>query len=289
MSIVQQTIRYDKILPARIRLRDGPIDEESGEPHRHNEIELIYVDSGKLQATIDYQEHEFTAGDVIVISSNTVHSLESKKARTLTVHFSYVFVKSFFNSFESYDYVLEEGSQERREMTWLMQKLLAIEQNPFDEYSALVKYSLTLKMLRILLTRCCTEKQEVVVSGRCSHDSRARMVKDYIEANFRRKIFISEIAELLGCTTLSATLAFKNLVGKSFTEYTAEVRVRHALDDYLTHDVPVCEAALKNGFGHYNHFTNACRKYYGASPTALKKAKRQNQGRAVSLPVEIPA
>ena len=55
MSIVQQTIRYDKILPAQIRLRDGPIDEESGEPHRHNEIELIYVDSGKLQATIDYQ------------------------------------------------------------------------------------------------------------------------------------------------------------------------------------------------------------------------------------------
>ena len=150
MSIVQQTIRYDKNLPARIRLRDGPIDKESGEPHRHNELELIYVDSGKLQATIDYQEHEFTAGDVIVINSNTVHSLESKKARTLTVHFSYVFVKSFFNSFESFDYVLEEGSQERREMQFLMQKLLAIEQNTFDEYSALVKYSLLLKMLRLL-------------------------------------------------------------------------------------------------------------------------------------------
>ena len=173
-------------------------------------------------------------------------------------------------------------------MTWLMQKLLAIEQNPFDEYSALVKYSLTLKMLRILLTRCCTEKQEAVVSGRCSHDSRARTVKDYIEANFRRKIFISEIAELLGCTTLSATLIFKNLVGKSFTEYTTEVRVRHALDDYLTHDVPVREAALKNGFGHYNHFTNACRKFYGASPTALKKAKRQRDV-ASNAPMERSA
>ena len=99
-----------------------------------------------------------------------MHSLQKEEARTLTVHFSYVFVKSFLNSFEEFDYVLQEGSQERREMTWLMQKLLAIEQKPFDEYSALVKYSLTLKMLRILLTRCCTEKQEAVVSGRCSHD-----------------------------------------------------------------------------------------------------------------------
>ena len=39
-------------------------------------------------------------------------------------------------------------------------------------------------------------------------------------------------------------------------------------------DGPVNEA-LKNGFGHYNHFTKACRKYYGASPTEIKRQKRQ--------------
>ena len=283
-----QTIQYDKNIPARIRLRDGPVDNALKEPHWHEELQLIYVDGGTLVLSLGETKQVLTAGAVAVISPRTEHALSGVDARYLTVHFSHVFVKSFFDSVEKYDFNLLEGSQERREMTWLMQKLLAIEQNPFDEYSALVKYSLTLKMLRILLTRCCTEKQEAVVSGRCSHDSRARTVKDYIEANFRRKIFISEIAELLGCTTLSATLIFKNLVGKSFTEYTTEVRVRHALDDYLTHDVPVCEAALKNGFGHYNHFTNACRKYYGASPTALKKAKRQRDV-ASNAPMERSA
>ena len=283
-----QTIQYDKNLPARIRLRDGPVDNALKEPHWHEELQLIYVDGGTLVLSLGESRQVLTAGAVTVISPRTEHALTGVNARYLTVHFSHVFVKLFFDSVEKYDFNLAEGSQERREIGWLMQKLLAIEQNPFDEYSALVKYSLTLKMLRILLTRCCTEKQEAVVSGRCSHDSRARTVKDYIEANFRRKIFISEIAELLGCTTLSATLIFKNLVGKSFTDYTTEVRVRHALDDYLTHDIPVCEAALKNGFGHYNHFTNACRKYYGASPTALKKAKRQRDV-ASNAPMERSA
>ena len=279
-----RTIQYDKNLPARIRLRDGPVDEVLKEPHWHEELQLIYVDGGTLVLSMGESKQVLTSGAVTVISPRTEHALSGADARYLTVHFSHVFVKSFFDSVEKYDFNLPEGSQERREMTWLMQKLLANEQNPFDEYSALVKYSLTLKMLRILLTRCCTEKQEAVVSGRCSHESRARTVKDYIEANFRQKIFISEIAELLGCTTLSATLIFKNLVGKSFTEYTTEVRVRHALDDYFTHDVPVCEAALKNGFGHYNHFTNACRKFYGASPTAIKKQKRQRSA-AKKLPL----
>ena len=283
-----QTIQYDKNLPARIRLRDGPVDNALKEPHWHEELQLIYVDSGTLVLSIGESKQVLTAGAVTVISPRTEHALSGVDARYLTVHFSHVFVKSFFDSVEKYDFNLAEGSQERREIGWLMQKLLAVEQNTFDEYSALVKYSLLLKMLRVLLTRCCIEKQEAVVSGKRSRESRAQAAKDYIEANFRRKIFISEIAELLGCTTLSATLAFKNLVGKSFTEYTAEVRVRHALDDYLTHDVPVCEAALKNGFSHYNHFTNACRKYYGASPTALKKAKRQRDV-ASNAPMERSA
>lgn len=264
-----------KIFPQKIRLRDGPVDNALNEPHWHEELQLIYVDSGTLVLSIGESKQVLTAGAVTVISPRTEHALSGVDARYLTVHFSHLFVKSFFDSVEKYDFNLAEGTQERREISWLMQKLLAIEQNPFDEYNALVKYSLTLKMLRILLTRCCSEKQEVVVSGRCSHDSRARTVRDYIEANFRRKIFISEIAELLGCTTLSATLIFKNLVGKSFTEYTTEVRVRHALDDYLTHDIPIGEAAKKNGFCHYNHFTKACRKYYGASPTEIKRQKRQ--------------
>ena len=270
-----QTIQYDKNLPTRIRLRDGPVDNALNEPHWHEELQLIYVDSGTLVLSIGESKQVLTAGAVTVISPRTEHALSGVDARYLTVHFSHVFVKSFFDSVEKYDFELADGSQERREMVLLMQKLLAVERNTFDEYNALVKYSLTLKMLRILLTRCCSEKQEVVVSGRCSHDSRARTVRDYIEANFRRKSFISEIAELLGCTTFSATLIFKNLVGKSFTEYTTEVRVRHALDDYLTHDIPIGEAAKKNGFCHYNHFTKACHKYYGASPTEIKRQKRQ--------------
>ena len=82
---------------------------------------------------------------------------------------------------------------------------------------------------------------------------------------------------------------FKKQTGLTIMGYAIKVRANHALDDYLTHDIPIGEAAKKNGFCHYNHFTKACHKYFGASPTALKKARRQNQGRAVSLPVEIPA
>lgn len=286
---VHQTIEYDNNLPGRIRLFDSPDGKTSVEAHWHEEIELIYVDSGTLFVTINDLEHELKRGDVIVLGAKTVHSMTGWVARYLSVHFSDLFVRSYFDSISDYDFELHENTQERREMTLLLQKLLAIEQNAFDEYNALAKYSMMIKMLRLLLTRCCKKKVTPAdVGGKRNTKCDAQIIRQYIEENYRRKILIGEIAELVDIAPMYITPYFKKLMGKNFVTYLNEVRVNHALDDYLTHDVPVCEAALKNGFGHYNHFTNACRKYYGASPTAIKKQKRQRDG-ASNAPLARPA
>lgn len=41
-----QTIAYDAILPARIELNDATVDRCRGEPHWHEEIQLLYIDEG---------------------------------------------------------------------------------------------------------------------------------------------------------------------------------------------------------------------------------------------------
>ena len=163
-------------------------------------------------------------------------------------------------------------------MLLLMQKLLAIEQNTFDGYNTLVKYSLLARILRLLLTRCRREKPPVVFDKRRSLESDAIAVKNYIETNFRRKMYIHEVAELLHYNPNQITRYFRQLTGKSFKDYLNSVRVEHALEDYLVHDISAADAALRNGFCHYNFFAKACDKYYGASPTALKKARRQQSG-----------
>lgn len=270
-----QTIEYDKLLPAKITLIDSTVDRCRGEPHWHEEMQLIYVDEGSLTVTVGNRKRELSAGDVQLINPCEVHSLKKGSAKFISVHFSRIFVQSFFEAAESCGYVLEEGSQERREMIFLTQKLLAIEQNTFDEYRDLAKYSLLTKMLRLLLTRCLREKQISVYESRRTAESDALAVKRFIEQNFRRKLLIAEVAAQTNHKPEGFTPYFKELTGKCFTDYLCEVRLRHALEDFLTHDVSVSDAAIRNGFGHYNHFTKVCRKLYGASPTEIKKAKRQ--------------
>lgn len=281
-----QTIEYDRILPANIRLKDSSVDRCRGEPHWHEEIQLIYVDEGSLNVTVGNRVLQLNAGDVQVINPCEVHSLNEGNAKYLSVHFSRAFVQSFFDSVESYGYVLEEGSQERREMIFLTQKLLTVERNTFDEYRALVKYSLLLKMLRLLLTRCRTEKNVTVYGTDRSLDDDVTAVKNYIETHYRQKIMTADLEKLMHFKPTYVMTYFKKQTGMTIMSYAILERTKHALEDYLTHDVPVGEAAKKNGFCHYNHFTKACHKYYGASPTEIKKAKR---GKQVSLPLEISA
>ncbi len=269
-----QTIQYDKILPAGITLSDSSVDRCRGEPHWHEEIELIYVDEGSMVVTAGNRQLRLGAGDMLAISPCEVHALQGVSCKYLSVHFSRVFVKSFFEAAESYSYVPEEGSQERRELVFLMQKLLAAERNSFDEYSALVKYALLLKMLRLLLTRCRTERTDSVYGTDRSLDDDVLAVKEYIKANYRQKIMTADLKKLMHFDSGYVMTHFKRQMGMTISGYTIRERTKHALDDYLTHDVPIGEAALKNGFCHYNHFTKACRKYYGASPTEIKKQRR---------------
>ena len=115
-----ETIQCDSILPAKITLNDSSVDRCRGEPHWHEEIQLIYVDEGSLNMTVGNRKSALNAGDVQMINPCEVHFLKKSSAKFLSVHFSRVFVQSFFETAESYGYVLEEGSQERREMVFLM-------------------------------------------------------------------------------------------------------------------------------------------------------------------------
>ena len=173
-------------------------------------------------------------------------------------------------------------------MVFLMQKLLAVERNTFDEYSALVKYSLLLKMLRLLLTRCRTEKTVSVYGTDRSLDDDVMAVKQYIEAHYRQKIMTADLKKLMHFDSSYVMTHFKRRMGMTIMSYTIKERTKHALDDYLTHDIPIGEAAIKNGFCHYNHFTKACRRFYGSSPTAIKKQRRQRDV-ASNAPLERTA
>ena len=282
MEPTYQIIKYDSGLPARIRFVESPMDRCRGEPHWHREPELIYVESGEVTLTVAKRVQTLRSGDMLIVNSGEVHRLEAENATYLSVHLFYDFIKQFEPRLDSYDFVTED----ERELPVLMQKLCTLERSRGDPYVAFREQSELMKLIRLLLSKCKRQKQISVYGSDNIRVSNKRIIENYIEAHFRKKITLADIAGTLGRNEYYMSLYFKQIMGVSFCDYLKKVRAKHAVEDLKTLDISIEEIALRNGFGNRNLITKACKLFYGVTPVQLKK---QQHGKAVSLPVEISA
>lgn len=286
MEPTYQIIKYDSGLPARICFEKALTDRCRGEPHWHREPELIYVHDGKVCLTTANQTHMLKSGEVFIVNSGEIHKLDAENARFLSIHLFYDFIKQFEPKLDGFDFGIEQGASEQRELLTLMQKLCTLERSRGDPYVAFREQSELMKLIRLLLTKCKRQKQISVYGSDNIRVNNKRIIENYIEAHFREKITLADIAETLGRNEYYMSLYFKQIIGEGFCDYLKKVRAKHAVEDLKTLDISIEEIALRNGFGNRNLVTKACKLFYGVTPVQLKK---QQHGKAVSLPVEISA
>lgn len=286
MKPTYQIIKYDSGLPARIRFVESPTDRCRGEPHWHREPELIYVESGEVTLTVAKRVQTLKSGEVFIVNSGEIHKLEAENATYLSVHLFYDFIKQFEPKLDGFDFGIEEGAPEQRELLTLMQKLCTLKRSRGDPYVAFREQSELMKLIRLLLTKCKRQKQISVYGSDNIRVNNKRIIENYIEAHFREKITLADVAQTLGRNEYYMSLYFKQLMGIGFCDYLKKVRAKHAVEDLKTLDISIEEIALRNGFGNRNLVTKACKLFYGVTPVQLKK---QQHGKAVSLPVEISA
>ena len=272
MKSSYQIIKYDEGVPARIRLVSVSSNRCRGEPHWHREPELIFVESGEVALTVAKQRHFVKSGEVFIVNSGEIHRLEAEDARFLSVHLFYDFIKQFEPMLDGYEF----SAEGERELSVLMQKLSTLEQSGGDPYSALKKQVQLMKLIRLLLSKCKRQKQISIYGGDNIRVNSKRVLENYIEAHFREKLALADIARLLGRNEYYVSAYFKQLMGVGFCDYVKQVRTKHAVEDLLTLDISIDDIALRNGFGHRNHVTNACKLIYGMTPVQLKKQRRRD-------------
>ena len=158
-----------------------------------------------------------------------------------------------------------------RELPVIMQKLASMEQSRGDPYVVFREQAQLMKLIRLLLTKCKRKKQISVYGSENIRVNNKRIIENYIEAHFREKITLADIAETLGRNEYYMSLYFKQLMGVGFCDYLKKVRAKHAVEDLTTLDISIEEIALRNGFGNRNLVTKACKLFYGVTPVQLKK------------------
>jgi AraC family transcriptional regulator len=113
-----------------------------------------------------------------------------------------------------------------------------------------------------------------------------RRLTDYMNANLANKIYVEDLAALLGLSTSHFSRTFKATFRVPVHMWLIRKRVEIAQSLMLTSEQPLSEIALACGMSDQSHFTRAFRRVVGETPDAWRRSRRSsaNNPRGVEFP-----
>ncbi|MGB5356493.1 MAG: AraC family transcriptional regulator, partial [Eudoraea sp.] len=104
---------------------------------------------------------------------------------------------------------------------------------------------------------------------------RMNKVYAYVMKNFRRKITVSELAELPNMTPTSFSRYFKIHANKTFSEFDCEIRIGHACKLMIEQKINVSQACYASGFLTLSNFNKQFKRMTLRTPLTYKKEYQQ--------------
>ena len=100
---------------------------------------------------------------------------------------------------------------------------------------------------------------------------RLNKVYEYAFKNFRKKVLLEEIAELLHMTPTSFSRYFTMKNNKTFSRFIAEIRIKHACEMLTETDESVAQVCYDCGFNTLSNFNKQFKEIMSKKPSEYKK------------------
>jgi AraC-like DNA-binding protein len=104
-----------------------------------------------------------------------------------------------------------------------------------------------------------------------SETDRINIVYNYVIQNFRKKILLEEIAELVHMTPTSFSRYFTMKNNKTFSRFISEIRIRHACKLLTETEHPVSDICYDCGFNTLSNFNKQFKEVMLKKPLAYRK------------------
>ena len=257
--------------------------------HWHEHLQIYYFIRGTAKLECGKNCFEVQEGDLAVVNCNELHYLESTSDNLVfyTIRVEPAFLYSnhedllqakylapiTLNRIEFHNFIAGDT-----ELLEIVKKVLEEYYNKQIGYELAVKggiYFLIVRLLRChvqhILTQTELEEREHTLL-------RFKPVFEMIESNYCEKITLSQLAETIGFSVHHFCRTFKQLTGKTTTDYMNHIRLDKAVYYPKQSDCNITEIALKCGFENINYFSRVFKKYYSVSPTQYRKLNKLNTG-----------
>ncbi|MEN6411249.1 MAG: AraC family transcriptional regulator [Veillonellales bacterium] len=254
--------------------------------HWHEHMQLYYFICGSAMLECNMKRFIVYAKDVVVINSNELHYMESLtddlEVYVIRVDLPFLFSNQVDLCQTKYVAPL---SQNRITLLNLIRNdtdVLKCVEKTIDEYfTKKIGFELAVKssiyQLIVLLLRGHIHKimSSEEVSSKVNSLKRFDATLNFIAAHYTEKITAKDLAAKANITVFYFCRIFKQLTGKTLTDYVNELRLEKSLAYLQKDELNITEVALQCGFEGVNYYSRLFRKYYHISPTKFRASNME--------------
>lgn len=257
-----------------------------GQLHWHPEMEIVYVESGRIRCQADFQTYHLKAGEILLIPKGELHHFQQLEEENTQV-WAFVFDLNLLSasvldrgyltyiepiqqekmSFQPYIPTHGQGYEQlqhhlNRILTSYREKPLAYELEIKSHLLLFVMqlfrygYTKTLPKLSAMQQKKVKTIKEVIA---------------YIERHHHRALSLEELAKTANYSEFHFARFFKQETGMTCIEYINNYRLERAAQALIQTDRPITELASAHGFDNVSYFIRRFKQKYQITPAQFRK------------------
>jgi len=239
--------------------------------HSHEFIELVYIFSGKGIHNINSKSYFISAGDLLLIRRDEVHSIYPLSEEKSTLEWiNCIFIPEYIN----FDFnVFSSGSRFigtfGYEMNSMFASMLEEFQNKKAGYLDILK-----NYLFIILSKLSRVSQGYKEKESYANTKKKMIVKktlDYIELHYKEKISLAVITPEVLISAAYLSRIFREIVNTSITEYTNNYRLEQSCKLLSDPALTISQIALEVGFCDIKFYYRFFEKHMGLTPGEFRR------------------
>ena len=232
--------------------------------HMHRTFELVLCHEGTLKMSVERQEYELKAGDMLFVKSNYVHSTTTDTSSYATYC---IFAPELIGAVSSQFKQHPLTSPVVRNVPSVYRELF----KGVDESSSICRIKGLLYSVCELFYGNLDFTREEVLMGR---GRLLREVLRYIEKNIHTPCALTTVAEELGYSASYLSRTFNTMVGIPYTAYVRNVRTNRACYLLRNTNDKIANIVSQCGYTSVVTFHHNFKELIGCSPTEYRQRSR---------------
>lgn len=249
--------------------------------HFHNEFQISFVVKGKGTRFVGDHVEPFDEGDLVLTGPNLPHLWRSDEAyfnkngklstRALVIYFDNELLSTSLLGKEEFYAVNKLVENSARGMGFYGDTKRKINKL-FLKIGQVKGFQRIIKLLEVIDILANSKDYELLSSPGYTNvlkgddAEKMRMVYDYVMTNFRTKIALEEISDMLNMTTTSFCRYFKPRANKTFTRFVNDIRIGHARKLLLEDNFNISQISYECGYNTLSNFNRQFKSIVNMSP-----------------------